>query len=802
MDTLLHDVRYALRQLARTPGFAAIAVVTLALGIGANAAIFSVVNRLLFDPLPFLDTRPLVAVWETAPRGTNDRNEVTPGTFRDVRAGTRSLSHVVAHAWWVANVTGGDRPERLQGFRVSPDYFDALGVRPLLGRTFREGEDQPGSDGVVILSHSLWARRYAADSGIVGRTLSINGIPRVVIGVMPEGVRYPAPAQLWAPLSFSPEFWQNRTAHFLLVTGRLADGATLDEARAELRAVATRLATAYPATNTGAGLTAHELTGDATRMLAPMLRGLFVAVGFVLLIACANVANLLLARGSGRRRELAVRTALGAARGRLVRQLLTESVVLAVLGGTLGVLVGMWGTGVLVSLVPPEHQRFILGFDQVRTDGAVLAFTALTSLAAALLFGLLPALRASRADLGESLKDGSPGAGRRHRLRGALIGAEVALALVLLVGAGLTLRSFAHVVAVSPGFDERGVATAALSLPGRTYDTEAKQVAFYRALDDRLAALPGVTAAGAANVVPLCQCNQTTSFDIAGAPRFPPDERPDVGFRVVTPGYFAALRIPLREGRLLERGDDAAAPRVMVVNDVFARRWFPGGALGRRVTVFDTLTPIEIVGVVGDVRHNGLAREVQAELYLPHAQAPAQEMVVLARTAGDPSLLFGAIRAEVAALDADLPLADERTMSDVVRLALGPFRFALTLLSGLGGIALVLAGVGIFGVVAHLVGERTREIGIRIALGGSPGSVRALVLRQGLRPVVIGLAAGGAGAFAINAMLANRLPGITGPAPLPLAGAAVLLLLAAVVACLVPARRAVRVDPMVALRTE
>ncbi len=803
METILQDLRHAVRQLAKSRGFTVVAVLTLALGIGANTAIFSVVNRLLFNPLPFLEHPDrLVAVWETGPRG-NDHTEASPANFRDWKTQARSFDRLVAHFWWTVNITGGDRPERVQGFLVSPDYFTALGIRPLLGRGFVAGEDEPGRDRVVVLSHGIWQRRFGGDPGIVGRSIPINGIPLTVVGVLPADVRYPAPAELWLPLSLDAQ-WGLRRSHFLLVTGRLAPGVSIAEAQAEMSGIAHSLSTLYPASNTDWGANVKSLVPDVTRRIEPILVSLFVAVGFVLLIACANVANLLLARGATRGRELAVRATLGAGRGRLTRQLLTESIVLALAGGGVSVLVAIWGVGALAALVPPGQQAYLVGFNRIAVDGPVLLFTLALSFATAFVFGLAPALRASRTDLQAALQEEGRvgGSTPRYRLRRALIAAEVALALLLLVGAGLTLRSFQHLLGTSPGFDVDGIALTSVSLPGSKYADNVAVAGFYRDLLDRVAAIPGVRAAGAVNVTPLCQCNQTSSFQIEGAPPFPAGEEPDVGWRVVTPGYFAALGVSLREGRAFEAADNAAGRAVAIVNETLARRYFPDGAVGRRLLLTDGTPPVEIVGALSDLRHDGPARLPQPELYIPAAQIPAREMNLVVRTTSSPAGMLPTIRAEVQRLDPDQPVFDQRTMRDVLDLMVGSHRLALRLLGALGVLALGLAAVGIYGVLVQLVAERTREIGIRVALGSDPPAVRRLVLRQGMVPVAWGLMVGLLAALALTRALASQLVGVSPAEPLTLATVALLLATVALAACYFPARRATSVDPMVALRTE
>jgi predicted permease len=801
MDTLWQDVRYALRALRGNPGFTAVAVLTLALGIGANSAVFSTVYSLLFNPLPFARSDGLVAVWEVGPQG-NDHTEVSPANFRDYRAAARSFANLVAHAWWPANLTGGDAPERVQGFRVSPEYFATLGVRPLLGRAFAPGEDQPGRDRVILLSHGLWQRRFGGDTTVVGRTVAVNGIERTVIGVLPPRVAYPAPGEVWAPLALDSAGWERRGARYLLVTGRLAPGATLEGAQAELATLARRLADTYTETNARWSANVQPLAQDAVRMLEPVLLLLFGAVGFVLLIACVNVANLLLARGTHRRREFALRATLGARPGRLVRQALTESVVLALLGGAAGVVVALWGITLLTGLVPEEHQRFLLGFDRIGINGAVLAFTAAMAVLTAMLFGLVPALRAAEPDLQGVLQAGDRAGGgpSRHRLRRALVGAEVTLALLLLAGAGLMFRGMRALLATPPGFEPDSVALTSIALPPFRYESPEQATAFYRDLLARVTALPGVRAAGAANVTPLCLCNQTTSFAIVGAEPFRPGEGPDVGERVVTPGYFAALGVPMVAGRGFADTDGPDQPRVIVINQTLARRHFPGGAIGRRIR-FGESDPFEIVGIVGDVRHDGPARPPQPELYFPAAQQPRWEMTLAVRAA-DPRAVLPAIRAAVRAVDPDQPVADQRTMRDALAAALGPYRLALRVLGGLGALALALAAVGIYAVIAQLVSERTREIGIRLALGGEPAAVRALVLRQGVAPAAWGTAVGVGLAAVAAQLLAAQFVGVRARDPGTLLVVASALLVVALLAAYLPARRATHVDPLSALRTE
>ena len=809
--TILQEIRYALRTLTSNPGFTIVAVATLAIGIGANTAIFTAVHHLLFRPFPFL-TEPsrLVAVWQVAPRG-NDHNEVTAADYRDWRANLKSFDHLVLHVWWTGNVTGGERPERVQGMQVSADYFDAFGLRPVLGRTFVAGEDQPGHDRLVLLSWGLWQRRFGGDPGVLGQIVTINGIPREVIGVMPEGVRYPLAAEMWAPYAPTPDTWTRRQLHYLYLTGRLAPGVTLDAARAEIKRYSAALAAQYPNTNTNWGANVQPLVRDTARDIETMLAVLMAAVGFVLLIACANVANLMLVRATGRSRELSIRTALGASRAGIIRLVLVEGAVLALAGGALGVVLGVFGVDLLRALVPADFRRMIAGFDRMRVNGAVLGFTAFLSIASALLFALVPAVRAARGTgaTRDSLRSGATAGGReRHRLRRTLVATEVALALLLLIGAGLTLRTFQHLAALPPGFETSGVALTSLALPGRTYADGPAAARFYSRLVNQVAALPGVAAAGAANVVPLCGCNQTTSFNRVGQAPYAIDERPDVDWRVITPGYFEALRVPIRLGRDFTAADRAGAPGVVIVNEALARRWFPDGALGKRLFIQgDTTQPAEIVGVAGDMKHAGLARDALPEMFLPADQQPVWEMTLAVRTAGGGGdraaiALLPALRRAALEIDPDQPVYDQQTMQDLFSLSVLQYRFSLRLLGALALIALLLAGVGIYGVISHLVAERTREIGIRIALGGDQATVQRLVVRQGISPAAIGLLAGLVLAPALTTLARGMLVGVSPHDPLTFVAVGLLLLGVALFACWLPARRAARVDPMIALRTE
>jgi predicted permease len=639
----------------------------------------------------------------------------------------------------------------------------------------------------------------------VHQRISINGVQRTVIGVMPPGVRYPAPAEMWLPFAYTPQQWTtSRRSHFLLVTGRVKAAVTREEAAAEVRTIMARLATTFPDSNAGWSGNVQSFVADANRMMRPMLTVLFAAVGLVLLIACANVANLLLARGAARHRELAVRAALGASRGRLRQQLFIESLVVAAAGGALALLLCVWGVGALAALVPASQRRFIVGFDRLGVDATVIAFTAGLSVFTAILFGVLPAVKAAGRNLLPALQERGRGAsGERYRARKILVTVEVALAVILLIGAGLTLRSFRYALSADVGFNPAGIATTSIVVPAAKYPTPDHVVQFYDQLVASVAALPGVRAAAAVNITPLCQCNETTSFQIEGRPPFPRDQQPDVGYRAVTPDYFSAMSIPLRAGRALTPRDSRGQPLVIIINETVARMYFAGqNPLGQRMRFGGPETAAEIVGVIADVRHSGPAQPVQGEVYFPQAQEASQSMTLVVKTDADAAALAAPIRAAVEMIDPDQPVYDQRTMRDVVNMAMGPFNFARQLLAAMAVIALFLSAVGIYGVIAHVVGERSREIGIRIALGGSRRTVVRSVVRQAIVPALWGVALGVVGAGAITSALAAALIGVRPLDPATFISASLMLLACAAAAGYVPARRATRVDPVVTLRSE
>ena len=807
MSSLFQDLRYGIRMLSKSPGFATVAILTLALGIGANTAIFSIVDPLIIRPLPFQNLDRLVKVWETIPSQGVDRNEAAVANFTDWRDQNHVFEHLGAYAWWNANVSGIEVPERVQGFLVSPDLFAALGVTPVLGRTFLPEEEKPGKDHEVMLSYGYWQLRFAGDPRIIGKTLTLNAISRTVVGVMPANFNFPPGGEVWAPFAIDPKERQARQSHFLLVVGRLKPGVTREHAQAEMNTIANRLEQQYPKTNTGRRVVLIPLASDVVRQYRPALLVLLAAVGFLLLIACANVANLMLARSASRRRELAIRATLGAGRLRVVRQLITESIILGILGGALGVVFAVWGVGLLPKLFPPEFMRFIPGADRMTVDLRALGFTFLLSLLTGVIFGLAPALRVSRLDLNETLKEGAAQAGGtagHHRLRNALVISEISLALVLLIGTGLMAKSFAHLLEMNPGFRTDHVLTMEMALPMAKYKEDQKAAAFYQQLLERVRALPGVQSAAATSNLPLDGTNSTAGILIEGRPAPLPGHINEVNFRVITPGYFQTVGVPLLEGRSVADQDSATAPPVLVVNQGAAQRYWPGeDPVGKRIGFGEGPKDpwLTVIGVAANVR-NDLTEMPKDEIYLPYTQSDSHFMVLTVRTAGEPLSIASAVRSEIAGIDPDQPVSHVQSFDDVRWQALFTARVPAVLLGIFAAAALILAGVGVYGVMAYVVSQQTHELGIRMALGAQRSDVMKLVLGQGLRLSAIGLSIGLAGSLALTRVMASLLYGVSATDPATFLSITALLAGVALLACYVPARRAMRVDPMVALRYE
>lgn len=804
-EDLRQDIVFGLRVLRRNPVFSLVAVVTLALGIGANTALFSITNAVVFRPLPFAEPERLLTLWESSAKSEDSRTIVSPANYLDWREQNRSFEEMGAYTEDFYNISEDDtRPERVAGANVTPSLFRALGVRPLLGRLFLPEEARRDGPGDVLLSHGLWQRRFGGDLNVIGKTIRMNGLAYNVVGVLPpDFIMSPRRYEVYRSMTFGDTQRVNRRGRYLTIIARLRPGVTAEQARAEMNALGSRLAAQYPDENAGRSATVYSLgrliTGGARTALL-MLLG---AVGFTLLIACANVANLLLGQAAARRKEMAVRAALGAGRLRLVRQMLTESLTLSLVGGLAGLLLAKWGVGLLVSLSPSSLPRA----EQAGLNLRVLGFTLLVSALTGLVFGLIPALQASRVDLTDALKatGARPSAdGRRNFTRGALVAAEVALSLVLLVGAGLLVKSFVRLTEVELGFDPSHVVAADISLSYR-YNSPEKRTEFYRQLLTRVEALPGVSAATVSQSVPLSGEEHGAQFTVAGrAPA--PDGGGKYGsiYHRVSEGYLQTLGVRLLKGRGLTERDTAGAPGVALINETLARRVFPGeDPIGKQIVLDQTTPrPREIVGIVSDTRYVTPRTEPVPEIYVSYLDEPWHHMSLAVRATGDPTALVNRLREELAALDREVPLANVKEMSEYVSESFGPQRFSALLLTVFAVAALGLAALGVYGVISNSVARRTHEIGIRIALGARRGDVLRLVVGQGMRPVLPGLMAGLAGAFALTRLMESLLYGVSAFDPAVFAGVSLLLAGTALVACYLPARRATRVDPITALRHE
>jgi putative ABC transport system permease protein len=802
------DLRFAGRQLWKSPGFTLVAVLTLALGIGATTAIFSIVYGVLLRPLPFEAPERLVRPSFVDPAGQT-HGAFSPPNFLDFKAASRTLADVTSVENGTLNLSGdGSEPERLQAALVGANFFKVMGIRPLQGRTFAPGEDRPGAPRVAVISEKLWWRRFGGGPGLIGRSLTLDGQPYTVVGILRKGVQLPSAADVWVPKVFSPQELQQRGAVYFAAIGRLAPGATLRQARAEADVIGRRLSTQYPKANASYFKT---MTVDSLeeRMLGDTRKPLLIllgAVGFVLLIACVNVANLLLVRAAVREGEIVIRAALGAGRGRIVRQLLTESLVLALAGGAAGVALAAWITKTLVTLGPREIPRL----EQARLDGAALLFALGISLLAGVLFGLAPALQTSRTDLGGVIREGTRGSKGRTgtRARGLLVVVEMALAVVLLAGAGLLIRSFARLQNVDPGFRAGHVLTFKLTLPEGKYPDDSRLRAFTAALLERLRHLPGVSGAAAtAFGLPLTGDDETFSFYVSGRPPAPLDKEESIRTATVTPGYFRLLGIRVVRGReFLPQDRDGGQPVVMI-NEAAARHFFPGEEpLGKRVEIGWKSKGVrhggEIVGIVSGFKQDALEREIEPQLFMPYDQAPAEALSVVLRTSGEPQALAAEVRPVVRALDADLPVYELQPLSETVSTSMSQSRFYMLLLGGFAVIALVLAAVGIYGVIAYAVRQRTQEIGIRMALGASRDRVLGMVVGQGMVLALVGAAAGLLGAFVATRGMRSLLFEVSASDPPTYAGVALVLVAVAAVAAYLPARRAARTEPNLALRGE
>jgi putative ABC transport system permease protein len=802
MENLWQDIRYAVRMLVKKPGFTLIAAITLALGIGANSGIFSVVNAVLLRPLPFTEPEHLIKIWETFPNGFGT---VSPPNLKDWREQNTAFTGIAAYQSAGYSLQGDHDSERVQAATVSANFFDVLGVLPQLGRSFRSGEDEPGQNRLVILSHDLWHRRFNTDSSIVGKNILLGGENYQVIGVMPPQIRFPSRlTEIWVPLDFTPTQQAARGSHSLLTLGRLKPGVSLEQAREQMVMIASRLEQQYQDSQAGRSVRLIPLQEELVQNVRPALIVLFGAVGMVLLIACVNVANLLLARAAGRRREIAIRAALGAGRGRLIRQFLTESLLLSIAGGALGLVLANWGVSALVILAGSVLPRA----NEIALDGRVVGFTMFLSLLTGVIFGLAPALQSSRTDVQTALKDtGNAGASpQRNRLRSLLVVAEISAALVLLIAAGLLLKSFWQLQQMDAGLKAENLLTMSISLPTAKYSTSPAVDGFYQRLLEQISSVPGVQTAGMINMLPLQRWGYNGPIYIQGDPPYKPGHEPLAEIRIVSPAYFEAMGIRLTGGRTFNDHDQDNSEPVVIINQALAAQYFRDrDPIGQRLGRDAGKSWRTVVGVVADVRQSGLTESSRAEIYYPYWQAGArdkQSMSLVVRATGEPTVLVAAVRNEVSAIDPSQPVYNVKTMETVINESVSDRRLNMTLLSIFAAVALILAVIGIYSVMSYTVTQSTREIGIRMALGAQSRQVLKLVVGQGLILTLTGIVIGVVGAFGLTRLLANLLYGVTATDPLIFTSVPALLVLVALSACYLPARRAMKMDPVVALRNE
>ena len=790
--------------LVKAPAFTALVVLILGLGIGVNTAIFSIVYAVTLKPLPFTEPSRLVAIH--GGRATNSDVSLAYPDFVDFREQATSIQQMGGYTSGGVTLTGNGNPDALDASFVTPDFFHVLGVKPLTGRLFEPNDNVKGAAPVAILSEAVWRRRFNADPGVIGRGITIDRTGFTIVGVMAQDFEFPYQAdraEIWLPMIADPfvaSLMDGRGASFLYGIGRLKPGATVGQAESELDAIAARLALQYPTSNAGRTIAAVPLHDDIVRDYRHGLALLLGAVGVVLLIACANVANLLLARGAARQKEIAIRMALGAGRGRLIRQLLVESVAFSIAAGGVGIILALWGVAALVAATPLDIPRL----QSARVDTMVLAFATLVSMATGIIFGVAPALQLSRPDHGEALNEAGRGSSgsRAARTGRALVVAEIALSLVLLTGAGLLVRSFLELQRVEPGFVPQRAVTMQLLLPGSRYPDEAAQIRFFREVHDRMAAAPGVQSAAVSTTLPMSGSSLGAGFTVDDHPVANPADRPTAAGFAISPDYFATMGIQLVRGRAFTARDDENGPPVAIINETMARRFWPGeDPVGRRLTSYSGVSR-EIVGIVRDVKNRDLAENAGPQLYTPYVQRPWPFLAVVARTTGDPVGLSATLRQAVGSVDPDLAAADVRTIDDYLAQSVATPRFNATLIAGFAVLALFLAGCGLYGVMSYAVVQRSREIGIRMALGAQPGDVRGMVVSQAMKMGLAGLMVGLAGAFAATRLLGNLLFGVGPSDPATFATVCGLLLSVVLVAAYVPARRATRVDPMVALRAE
>ena len=806
IDALVRDLRHAVRQLFKSPGFSLTAVAILGLGIGANAAIFSVVNSVVLRPLPYPDSSRLVRVWHTPPReqfSGMTTFSVSPANYLDWKAQSTAFEHLAIYGFRAANLSRQGEPDALKAAGVSSEFFEVLGADPLLGRTLAPSDEDPARSHMVVLSEAVWASRFGADRGIVGRSIQLNSEPYTVVGVMPQQMKFPSWADVWVPLVWTPEQRAVRGNHNYLVIGRLRDGVDVKRAQAEMSTISQRLEQQYPADNKGWGAVVFPLHEDLVSDVRWGLLVLLGAVACVLLIACANMANLLLARVLGRARELAVRAAVGASRGRIIQQLLVESTVLALAGGAVGLLAAHW----TVDLIVQSFGKSLPRAGEIALDGRVLAFTFAVAVVTGVIAGVVPAWRSTRRDANEALKQGLGRGGARageRRVRNGLVTAEVAVALMLLVAAGLLIRTLSQLRAVDPGINPRNVVTMAVTLPESKYAKAEQYVHFFDETLRRVRALPGVEAVSGIDTLPLSGGGSTQPVAIAGEPVRPLSEQPEVAVRDVLPGYAATLGMRVVDGRDFTDADRDGRPLAVVVSAATARRFWPNQrAIGERLTLGLISNDVrEVIGVVSDVRLNGLNVSDAQTIYIPAAQVPTPAMSFAVRSAVPLQTIAQSVVAAIHAVDPEQPVVDIAPMDEVIGESIAQQRFAMRLLTAFAALALLLAAIGIYGVLSYTVRQRVQEIGIRMALGAASRDVVRMVLLEGLRPTLAGLVLGIVGAAAIGRVLTSLIFGVTAHDAATFAVVASIVLAVGLVACLVPAYRATRVDPLQALRAE
>jgi putative ABC transport system permease protein len=817
VETLFQDLRYALRMLRNSPGFTAVAILTLALGVGANTAIFSVIDSALLRPLPYQNPAGLVMVWENDSQHPNPHNTVSPPDFLDWQSRNSVFAEMSALFDQRVNLTGNGLPQEVVIQDVSANFFSVLGVRPILGPGFTAENGQHGHDDVVVLSYGFWKERLAGDPAIIGKAIILNGHPQIVVGVAPQDFTWfikdgsftGAKPQMWSPFIFPASFSDRKdVGRFLTVVARLKSGATVSQAQSQMAAIASRIAEGYPDFNGYWGANVVSVRDQISGDLRPALLILFGAVAFVLVIACANVSSLLLARATAREREFAVRSAIGASPWRIARQLLTESILLALIGGAIGVALAVWGTNLLLAASPEN----LLDLRSIPIDWRVLAFASGATLLAGLLFGFLPSYISAHSGISETLKEGGRGssAGKRRRFASsAFVVAQMCLALVLLAGSGLLIRSFIRLVGVDPGFDASHLLTFKVSLPSSKYGKDPACLAFFRQLLARISALPGVRSVSMNSFPPFSGLGSITGVHILSQPERSLMDLPEAAVRVVGPDYFPTMQIPLHAGRTFNEQELTEERHVVVINQAFADQYLKGvNPLGQKAVIYmksleeSKNTPSEIIGVVGDVRQMGLDTPPEPTVYWPHPELVMSEMTILVRAENDPLTLVSAVRNELRQMDPELPMAAISTMDELLADSISRSRFTMLLLGIFACIALVLASVGIYGVVAYSVTQRTQEFGIRMALGANRRDVFRLVLGQGTRLTLLGVGLGILAALVVTRLMATLLYSISATDPLTFLAVALLLALVALAACYIPARRATRVDPIIALRYE